>query len=400
VVVNFLNKTNAADQRVYELLDEKFRLFNGVFGASDEVLGAVESGVDFEKRIAAIYQQCRTPEQIQFEFDLLQRELEDEIAAGQRDAREKLLDNFDQEVVEKVRIETRDVLGRFNERLWKLTQYLLRDHARFDEASHSFMLHRNPFPGELIHPGPYRMGKSVEDANTYRAGHPLAQRVLSLGRALSVSPAEVVFHYSDSGRKIAALDPYVGRAGWLSCAALSVTAMDTEDHLLFAGIEDTGEPLDNTACRRLFDLSGTSGTSRTVPPSIEAALVETHEHRRRALLEELSARNGRWFDIEMDKLDRWAEDRRASLKVSLQELDEALKAAKRAARLAPNLPEKLARQREARLLETRRDQTWRDYDHASREVDDRKEALLDETSRRLEQRSDLSVLFTLRWRLV
>src|SRR5439155_12679975 len=83
VVVNFLNKNNAADQRVYELLDTKFRLFNGVFGSSDEVLGAVESGVDFEKRIASIYQKCRTPQQIQFEFDQLQRELDTEIAAGQ-----------------------------------------------------------------------------------------------------------------------------------------------------------------------------------------------------------------------------------------------------------------------------------------------------------------------------
>jgi SNF2 family DNA or RNA helicase len=64
VVVNFLNKSNAADQRVYQLLDEKFRLFNGIFGASDEVLGAIESGVDFEKRIIGIYQRCRTPEQI------------------------------------------------------------------------------------------------------------------------------------------------------------------------------------------------------------------------------------------------------------------------------------------------------------------------------------------------
>jgi len=116
VVVNFLNKTNAADQRVYELLDEKFRLFNGVFGASDEVLGAVESGVDFEKRIAGIYQKCRTLEQIQFEFDQLQRDLESQIVEGQRDAREKLLDNFDQEVVEKVRIESQDVLDQFNGR--------------------------------------------------------------------------------------------------------------------------------------------------------------------------------------------------------------------------------------------------------------------------------------------
>lgn len=87
VVVNFLNRTNAADQRVYELLDQKFRLFNGVFGASDEVLGAIESGVDFEKRIAAIYHRCRTQEQIQFEFDQLQHEMESQIAEGQRDAR-------------------------------------------------------------------------------------------------------------------------------------------------------------------------------------------------------------------------------------------------------------------------------------------------------------------------
>ena len=71
VVVNFLNKNNAADQRVYELLAEKFQLFNGVFGASDEVLGAIESGVDFEKRIVAIYQNCRTTEEIEAEFERL-----------------------------------------------------------------------------------------------------------------------------------------------------------------------------------------------------------------------------------------------------------------------------------------------------------------------------------------
>src|SRR5439155_2628247 len=71
VVVNFLNKKNAADQRVYQLLDEKFKLFSGVFGASDEVLGTIGSGIDFEKRIVDIYQSCRTEEQIQFNFDQL-----------------------------------------------------------------------------------------------------------------------------------------------------------------------------------------------------------------------------------------------------------------------------------------------------------------------------------------
>src|SRR5690606_31740264 len=56
VVINFLNERNEADRRVLELLEQKFNLFSGVFGASDEVLGTIESGVDFEKRIAEIYQ--------------------------------------------------------------------------------------------------------------------------------------------------------------------------------------------------------------------------------------------------------------------------------------------------------------------------------------------------------
>src|SRR5262244_857795 len=75
VVVNFLNRKNQADQRVYQLLSQKFQLFEGVFGASDEVLGAIESGVDFEKRIGDIYQNCRRVDEIKTAFDALQLEL-------------------------------------------------------------------------------------------------------------------------------------------------------------------------------------------------------------------------------------------------------------------------------------------------------------------------------------
>lgn len=399
VVVNFLNKKNAADLRVYELLDEKFRLFNGVFGASDEVLGAVESGVDFEKRIAAIYQQCRTQEQIQFEFDQLQRELESEIAAGQRDAREKLLDNFDQEVVEKVRIQSHAVLDRFNEQLWRLTQHLLAAYAHFDRDGYSFTLHTNPFPGENIHPGPYRMGKAVEDANTYRVGHPLAQRVLERGKALELPPVEVTFEYSGSGKNIAILEPLRGKGGWLVCTRLTLSALETEDQLILAGLTDEGVAVDETQCRRLFDLSAAQGAWCEMPTLTAATLDKAQACRRQALLEEMTNRNGRWFDTEMDKLDRWAEDRRASLKAELAELDEALKEAKKAARLAPTLPEKLERQRTVRTLESKREEAWRTYDQASREIDRQKDALLDEISLRMEQRIEQEPLYALRWQL-
>ena len=159
-----------------ELLAEKFKLFDGVFGASDEVIGAVESGVDFEKRIVAIYQQCRTTEQIEFQFDQLQQELESQIAQARSDASEQLLNNFDQEVIERVRVSSGQSLGRFQDLLWRLTAFYLAPYARFDMLRHFFLfggaIHfpvsaTNPQP---VNPGPYRMGKNVEDANTYRVG--------------------------------------------------------------------------------------------------------------------------------------------------------------------------------------------------------------------------------------
>jgi hypothetical protein len=111
----------------------------------------------------------------------------------------------------------------------------------------------------------------------------------------------------------------------------------------------------------------------------------------------MTERDAQWFEAEIEKLDRWADDRRASLRAELAELDEALKEAKKLARFAPNLPEKLARQRAVRQLDEKRDSAWRTYDQASREIDRAKDALLDEISQRLEQRIEQTPLFVLRW---
>lgn len=119
VVVNFLNERNQADRRVLELLTEKFNLFNGVFGASDDVLGSIESGVDFEKRILTIYQQCRTPDEIEVAFKTLQAEMDERIKARMDDTRRMLLENFDEDVHERLRIQLNDAkaqLDRFSKR--------------------------------------------------------------------------------------------------------------------------------------------------------------------------------------------------------------------------------------------------------------------------------------------
>ncbi len=402
VVVNFLNKANAADVRIYQLLDEKFKLFSGVFGASDEVLGAIESGVDFERRISEIYQTCRTPEQIEFNFNELQEELELQIDEAMQQTRQKLLENFDEEVQEKLKLtvgQSRDYLGRFDNWLWQLTRYYLRSDAEFAEGDNAFVLTRNPFPAENIHPGPYRAGRNVEDANLYRVGHPLAQRIIEQCKALTTDPTELVFQYSSSGKNISILDSLVGRAGWLAASTITVTAFETEDHVLLAGCTDDGVALLPDQCQRLFSLTAVNKPTADMSglATVQPAIQRTLDAQRKKIVAELSEKNAQYFEAELDKLDRWGEDKRNSLKVALKELEDQIKSVRRGARLAPNLPEKLKLEREKRLLDTKRDEAWKEYEQAAKEVESRKDTLMDEVEQRLEQQVAEKRLFSIRW---
>lgn len=76
MVINLLNTENIADRRVYEILAQKFELFEGVFGASDKAIGLLESGENFEKCILQIYQQCSNKKEFNREFTGLEKELD------------------------------------------------------------------------------------------------------------------------------------------------------------------------------------------------------------------------------------------------------------------------------------------------------------------------------------
>jgi len=400
VVVNFLNKKNAADQRVYQLLAQKFRLFDGVFGASDEVLGAIESGVDFEKRIAAIYQRCRSEAQIQHEFDQLQRDLEQQISTAQRAAREKLLDNFDVAVIERVKLEAKVAIDRFQQRLWDLTQHKLGAAAAFDRDGWSFTLRHNPFPGEAIHLGPYRLGRHDSDANTYRIGHPLAQRLVQQAKELATPCVEVEFVYTGSKKKITAVERIAHTQGWLCCALLHANSLDVEDHVLVAGIDDSMEEQDDECLRRLFDLPARVRGAAKPDAVVRERLREAIYGSESSLRHRQSERNGRWFDAEVEKLDRWAADRHASLEAELTEIKEKLKTLRREAREAGSLPKKLELRQKARNLELRETEVWKAAELAKGEIDRQKDVLLDGIAERLKQKTETIELFTIRWTVV
>jgi ERCC4-related helicase len=399
VVVNFLNKNNAADQRVHQLLAEKFKLFSGVFGASDEVLGAIESGVEFEKRIVSIYQHCRTTEEIETAFERLREEMDNNISVTMEDTRRKLLENFDAEVHDRLKVSmtsSREYLDRFARMLWALTRHELGKLGKFDDAYFTFMLKEAP-EGVNVPAGSYYMSRHGIDGHRYRLNHPLAQHVLSLAATRKLQRAEIVFDYSAWPQKAVAIEPLVGKTGILVAHKLSVRGADDQDHIILAALTDDGAQLEAKTAMRLFELPARKNGSADL--QLSENLKQVVDAERKAILDDMAARQSVWFDEEMDKLDNWAEDRRAGLKADLKELDDEIKLLKKEIRQTGNLPDKLSVQRRARELERRRDEAWRAYDASAKEIEVQKDGLLDQIEERLAQQIGDEELFAIRFQI-
>ncbi len=404
VVINFLNKANAADQRVYELLRDKFQLFSGVFGASDEVLGSIENGVDFEKRISKIYQDCRTTDQIEIAFNELQAELEGSISDAMQNTRRSLLENFDEEVHEKLRInlqESKEYLSKYESWLWNITRFFLNSSAEFSADEHSFKLINNPFPEVKIHPGPYRIGKNVEDANVYRIGHPLAQKIIESCKTTKLEEFELVFDYTNTIKNIAAIESFVGKSGYMMGNVLSITSFELEEFIQLCGITDEGTLIEKEQCERFFSLPATINQNiNEVPANLSLKLNEEISSNRLSALAEIDQRNAINFENELEKLDLWGEDRRNSLKVTLKDLDQEIKEIKKQSRLAPNLPDKLKLEKQRKKLENERDTAWKEYDGAAKEIEQNKDSLIDQIEQRLKQSLREEPLFLIKWKLI
>lgn len=395
VVVNFLNRNNAADQRVFELLSEKFQLFKGVFGASDEVLGAIESGVDFEKRIVEIYQSCRTPEQIQDAFDHLQEELGTEIDDTLKTTRKKLLEHFDSEVAEKMKVyeaQSNEALSRYESLLWRMTRHMLDGQAEFDEEKLSFT-HEN----ETYSLKTGAKVKEIQTGHQYRLNHPLAQKLVEEMKSQVLKPVEITFDYTGSNRNISVLKSLVGKSGVLTAQLFSVRALEDEDYILFGARTADGTQLDDEQCRRLFDLPGkVEGEITEYPKETEPILAE----RRAALLGEISERNAVFFDEEMEKLDKWSDDVKKSLELKLKQLDLDIKIKKAEARKAASLDKKILFQRQAKKLEKMRNEMRMNLFQSQDEVDDKKETLLETVEARLQQQTYSKELMRIEWEIV
>ena len=311
VVVNFINAANAVETRVYELLENKFRLFNGVFGSSDEVLGAIGNGLDFEKRIVEVYKKCRTKQEIEEYFDQLQIEFEDQIDQKVKEVQSKLFDNFEASVIKKLRTtysETKVFIEKYEKWLWELTRFYLQNKAQFIFDDYTFILDN----GEK-----YTLNKKREDAKRLLINSAFAQKMIDQGKKEKTPLAHISFDWSSMNVKHSEINSLKSKSGILRISNLEVSS-EIESHsiLLFSGVTDADEILNDDICRFILGLnSSVHGDFRGNLEVIE----KHHTNVKTGRLKYLEDTDAALMQREFKKFHNWADDRIAELEAELKD---------------------------------------------------------------------------------
>lgn len=406
VVVNFSNKGNLAEQRILELLEDKFHLFKGVFGASDEVLGSIEDGLDFEKSISDILNRCKTAGEIEQAFSELEMQFEVEISKELASAKAKVFDNLDPKVQDRLKsydAQSGDVLNKFERLLLALTKYKLIDHAKFEGDGRRFELHSAPVPEVEI--GRYFFKSQPQDnAHQYRFASPLAQYVVTSSKAAETPTRELTFSLGESERASTAIKALAGKSGQLVSQVVTFRMRAgnediSESYALCGMLTDDGEWFDHEYVSDLMDLNCISVSDHSVV--VDNSTIAPHlEAQCQGFEKEVQSRNARYYDQQEELLYRNTLDRKAESEALIREFRQKEKESRKAARQTDDPMEQLRLKKEAR----RWAQKAEDEDDRARveriKLREETDKYLDLVEQSLKGKREIEELFSIRWSVV
>lgn len=154
--------------------------------------------------------------------------------------------------------------------------------------------------------------------------------------------------------------------------------------------------LDPEQCTRLFSIPAYILDSSTPKED----LSDLTEMASQEILAKLAEENARYFEEEMDKLERWADDRKRSLEIQIKDLDVEIKTLKTESRKLAKLEDKVKAQRQIKQLEQKRSAFRRELFEAQDAIDSDKDSLMDDVEKRLRQTTSSQPLFSVQFTVV
>lgn len=402
IVVNFSNQGNLAEERILELLTEKFKLFTSVFGASDEVLGTIEDGLDFEKSIAAILERCKTTEEINQAFDQLESRYEADINHEMERARARAFENLDPTVQDKLKtydVEKDTVLNAFERLLLQVTQYALEGIAEFEPGGRVFTLLHGPRDGILT--GRYFFKSTPQaGAHQYRYNSDLGQYVIASALTEETPERGLVFSIGASERATASAKALVGERGSLTVELLTCTTRSgldtvTESYILAAGLSDSGVTLDAEQVEQLLDLTCTEVEdlrdidSSALPPLLNAQAA--------VFINEVQTRTAQFSIEQGDLVESRLKDHKAKYDADARKIEKDKEEINSRERRTDDLRERLKLRKESQRLSRRADDLYSEYREEREGLRKKADEYLDMLADALTSAESREQVFTIRW---
>jgi superfamily II DNA or RNA helicase len=381
LVLNFLNRRNAADARLFDLLSQKLALFDGVFGSSDEILGALGSGIDFEKRVLDIYQACRSPDEVDRAFTALRADLDERIHARFAAARTLLFERFDGEVRSKLR----------------LAEQRAREAVAKREADEEALV-ASVFEDEAA-----ELAAGPAEPAPARRGSRRARLVKEAAEKVRARPQDAVSFLDVASRDLPApLGHLAGREGWWFAYKYTLDALVADERVVHLVLWFDGErfhALPAEEAERFAALP--AAESKAGPRGASVSLGDLQESElatvRARLVEELQERIGATFDASRERWDRAVEDGLAGPRRAAEEARAAWARARGALAEKSDLP---MRDRRALLERAERDMRRRLDDLRALEATryGEKDRAIAELKKKAEIREKRTLVATAYWR--
>jgi len=312
IVANFLNTRNHADRRVLELLQKKLNLFDGLFGSSDEILGALESGFDFERKILKIYQSCRTPEEYDVAFSELQKKLKETISVKTLEYRKILLENTDQSVAnlfKKTDFETKQILSDFDTSILRLCILWYGDKLKPTLDNSIYFLKGYEFPIAFRELKENEFGKI---SRIYK-NHPIIKDIIDKSLNLQTRPIpSITIHLSNNPGMVYQLDKMINKEGFIFLWKLIVRGVEVEEIIVpFAFLKQNYKyiSINYELSEKLLTIHGVENKMTfSSSPIKKNELICIWEEWKKPVLEKYQKRNECLFDRETDRVNRYYDD--------------------------------------------------------------------------------------------
>lgn len=414
VIINFINKKNVADVRLYEILQQKFKLFDGVFGASDEILGTLSDGVDFERAVADIFDLCRTTEEINRAFDELQERLGVKREEKIEEAKQLVLENLSPTTQEKLHImkqRVEDYLERRKQIFWDLTVVMLKKYhpemfineqtkvfGQFKEQvfnlpsdinfakSFNYCLNFNKREINYNFLTPKERKALNRSATTYNPDSSFGKRILNEAFALNSEPLHLQLKPSDKLKS--------GHKGRLELSLFKMTQPEDVNYLITTIMSDSGSLL-NLRAEDIFD--NAVNVEEPLLMGYHDLLSQIHEQNIAKYEKSEKKRIDNILRAEVDKLNRWLIDEKQAIHLKGDKLKNKITSLKRQLKQEKNFDAKLAISAEIKKLQEEMNNNEFNTFDTERELEKKCNRLVGGKKRSLKIDYSIEQIFDITW---